>query len=97
MSIQQFTGLNVALTTAGNEYSLVIPPGAMDVQLKLRDATKTLKIYGVSVGNGGSPANYITLAAGQVLSFRTKQGGQTIYVMPADNTQVLEACYFIDN
>jgi hypothetical protein len=38
MSQRQLQTVNVALTTANNEYSITIPTGAINVQMKLADA-----------------------------------------------------------
>lgn len=94
--ILQFQALDLAMGTSGNEYALVIPPGALDVHIQLRDTTNTVKLYTVGVGNQGSPSNYFTLNPGKSLELRSRLGGQTIYAMPSANTTVLEACWIAD-
>lgn len=96
MALLQFVGVNVALTTANNEYTLVLPPGAINLQLKMSDATHTAQIYTVSVGNAGTPANSFTIGANQIISFVTRSGGQTLYVMPNTSNTVLQGAYYLD-
>jgi hypothetical protein len=93
MAQQQFACINVAMATSGNEYSASIPPGAIDVKIKLADATNAAKIYTASVGNGGTPANYWTINPGQILEMHTKMGGQTFYLMGATNSLVAQILY----
>jgi hypothetical protein len=89
--------INVALTTATDEYSLQIPAGAVDVQMQMGDATHTAQVYQVSVGNGGSPANYWTILPNRSLSLgQTKQDPQTLYVMPASSSTILQVSYYLD-
>jgi hypothetical protein len=83
------------MATAGNEYSVTIPPQALDVHIKMRDATSKLKIYTTSVGNT-TPSNYYTVNAGATLEFRTKLGGQTIYLQSDGTSVVAEVSYVID-
>jgi hypothetical protein len=86
--------VNVALTTATDEYSIVIPTGASNVQMKLGDATHTAQIYQVSVGNGGTPANAWLLNAGEIYALGvTMQQEETLYAMPATNSTVLQVSY----
>lgn len=82
--------------TGGNEYSVAIPPGALDVQIALQDATHTMKVYTAGVGNSGSPANYWLIEAGQVLSIRSKLGGQTLYFMSTTSSVAAQVLYIID-
>ena len=96
MAVQQLVGANVAMTTATNEYSIAIPPGAINLQLKCRDLVNAIKVYTVSVGNGGSPANFYTINPNSTLSFFSKAGGQTLYLMSTASAIVLEASYLID-
>ena len=97
MAIQQLTGANVALTTATNEYSLVIPPQASNLSIRFREATGTVKVYKVGVGNGGTPANFITVDASKPFTLLGVFGGQTIYLMGDTNATHAEAAYLIDN
>jgi hypothetical protein len=97
MSQRQLQIINVALTTANNEYSITIPTGAVNVQMKLGDATNTVKVYQVSVGNAGTPANFWTIDAGQVSPFApTVQDQQTFYLMSAAAGVSLQVSYYLD-
>lgn len=94
--MQQLVGQNIALTTSGNEYSIAIPSNVSNIKISLADQTNTAKIYNVSVGNGGSPANYWTLGPGEVLEFSAKFGPQTIFIMPGANTLIAQVLYIAD-
>jgi hypothetical protein len=97
MSYRNVQVVNVAMTTGTDEYSVVIPTGAIEVQIKLQDATHTCEVYQVSVGNGGSPANFWTIDAGQVWYLgSTKQDQQTLYLMSATSSVVAEVSYYLD-
>lgn len=97
MAIQQFRGLNVAMATSGNEYGLTIPPQAVNVQIRLREgSTASAKVYVASVGNGGTPLNYITVDSTRPLVIQGRWGGQSFFVMPGANTLNAEIAYLID-
>lgn len=97
MSQRTLQIINVALTTANDEYSIVIPTGAVNVQMKLADATHTVMVYQVSVGNGGSPANFWTIDAAQLSPFGpTKQDAQTLYLMSATSSVSMQVSYYLD-
>lgn len=83
--------------TSGNEYSVSIPPNAVNVKIKARDTTNTIKVYTVSVGNGGSPANYVTIPANMIVDLRGMFGAQILYLMPSANTMVAEIFYIANN
>jgi hypothetical protein len=97
MSQRTLQIVNVALTTGNDEYSITIPSGAVNVQMKLADATHTVNIYQVSVGNGGNPANFWTIDADQANPFGpTKQDAQTLYLMSATSSVSLQVSYYLD-
>jgi hypothetical protein len=96
MSTRNFSILNVSMPTAGNEYSLVIPHGALDIIIKCRDTSNPLKVYTVSVGNQGNPGSYYTVDPGQVLVLETKSDGQTFYLQSTGTNVVAEMLYHID-
>jgi hypothetical protein len=97
MSQRNLQIINVSMATANNEYSIVIPSGAMNVQMKLADATHTVMVYQTSVGNGGSPANFWTIDAAQISPFGpTKQDAQTIYLMSGTASVSLQVSYYLD-
>ena len=66
------------MTTGNNEYSVAIPPGALNVHIKLRDTTNSLKLYSTSVGNGGTPNPFYTVAPGTTLQLDTKLHGRLL-------------------
>jgi hypothetical protein len=97
MSQRTLQIINVALTTANDEYSIAIPAGAINVQMKLADATHTVMVYQVSVGNGGSPANFWTIDAAQLSPFGpTKQDPQTLYLMSGTASVSMQVSYYLD-
>lgn len=97
MSIRNIQIVNVSMTTGTNEYSVTIPTGAIEVQIKLQDATHTAMVYQVSVGNGGSPANFWNIDAGATWYLgSTRQDQQTLYLMSSTSAVAAEVSYYLD-
>jgi hypothetical protein len=97
MSQRNLKIVNVAMTTGSNEYSVAIPAGAVDVQIACGDATHTIQVYNVSVGNGGTPANAWLIEANTVFNLgTTKQDAQTLFLMSSSSTIVAQVSYYLD-
>lgn len=104
MAISQLQQVNVSAASTYTEYSIVVPPGAMNVTLQLRPSATPSKIYWYMASNNPShgteanlPATYGTIPAGASRTISGKLGGQTIYFQVDGADQVLEMDYHADN
>ena len=95
MSQRQLVLQNVSMSTSGHEYSVTIPPGAINVHIKLRDATNSMIVYTTSVGNT-TPSVYYTVDPGTEYRMDTKMDGQIIYMQGSAASVVAEVGYFLD-
>lgn len=95
MSQRQLTIQNVSMGTGGNEYSVTVPPGAINVHIKLRDTTNPLKVYTTSVGNT-LPTTYFTVDPDTEFRMETKMDNQVVYLQCTASSVVAEVSYFLD-
>src|SRR5882672_1440516 len=97
MGISQLQQTNVSAPAAYTEYSVAVPPGAIEVTLQLRPSAGPAKLFWYMASNNLSPgseanlpATYGTVPAGSSRSILGKPGGQIIYFQTDGTDQVLE-------
>ena len=104
MAINQIQQVNTPAASAYTEYSVAIPPGAIEITFQLRPNATPANVFwymapsgSVSPGSVGNlPAAYTTIPAGSSRSILGKLGGQTIYFQVDQGGQVLELDYHAD-
>lgn len=105
MGVSQLQQQNVSAASAYTEYSLAIPPGAIEITLQLRPSGTPANLYwymapsgSLAPGTSGNlPSVYNTIPAGSSRSIMGKLGGQTLYFQVDQSSQVLEFDYHADN
>lgn len=104
MGISQIVQSNVSAPAAYTEYSLTVPPGAIEITLQLRPSGTPANLFWYMAPSGSSspgsssnlPATYGTVPAGSSRSILGKLGGQVIYFQVDQSNQVLEFDYHAD-
>src|SRR5215831_15241607 len=104
MGVQQIQQQNISAPVAYTEYSLAIPPGAIEVTLQLRPTGTPANLFWYMAPSGSSapgssanlPATYNTIPAGSSRIITNKLGGQTIYFQVDQSGQTLEFDYHAD-
>src|SRR4051794_39059379 len=104
MGVSQLQQLNVSAPAAYTEYSVEVPPGAIEVTLQLRPSATPANLYWYMTNNTPTrespatlPAPYAPPPAGSSRSISGKLGGQTIYFQVDGTDQVLEMDFHADN
>jgi hypothetical protein len=102
--ISQLLQQNIAAAAAYTEYTLAVPPGAMELTLQLRPGFTAANLFWYMSSNNPTPgsaanlpATYATIPPGSSRTISGKLGGQTIYFQVDQSTQVLEFDYHADN
>jgi hypothetical protein len=103
MSINQLLQSNVAAASAYTEYSIAIPPGAIEITLQVRPSGTPATLFWYMATNNPAPgsaanlpATYGTIPAGSSRTILGKLGGQTLYFQVDQGSQVLEMDYHAD-
>ena len=105
MAVNQLLQINTSAPAAYTEYTLAVPPGAMEVTLQLRPSANPTNLFwymaasgSASPGSAGNlPATYATIPPGASRTIVGKLGGQTIFFQVDQSNQVLEFDYHADN
>jgi hypothetical protein len=112
MAVAQLQQQNVAAAAAYTEYSIKVPPGAIQLTLQLRpggssgSASAANLFWYMAPTNGSTPGSssnlpqspntYNTLPIANSRTISGKLGGQTIYFQVDQASQLLEVDYFSD-
>src|SRR4051812_14579802 len=103
MAVSQILQVNVSAPSIYTEYSIAIPPGAIEITLQLRPSGVAANVFWYMAPNtpapgsaANLPATYGTIPAGSSRTILGKLGGQTLYFQLDGASQVLEMDYHAD-